>query len=193
MTLGLRMKLALARAMGPFAKVRRSEDGSATVEFAILFPAFMMVFLASFESGLLMTRQVMLDRGLDLSVRAVRLGTTTPGPVGVDELKTMICNGAGIIPDCLQNVKVEMRPLDPFAGITNATSIPRQADCVDRDDPVIPERNFQNGTSNEMMILRVCALFDPFFPTATLGQRIATENGNAYALIATSAFVMEPG
>lgn len=192
MTFGTRMKLAFARCLGPLAKVRRDEDGSATVEFAILFPAFMMVFLASFESGLLMTRQVMLDRGLDLAVRSVRLGTAA-GPIGVSELKRLICNGAAIIPDCLNQVKVEMRPIDPFQPIVSDNSIPRRADCVDRDDPAIPERNYYTGTSNEMMILRVCALIDPFFPTATLGQRIATESGNTYGLVSTSAFVMEPG
>lgn len=192
MTFRTRMKIAFARCLGPLAKVRKNEDGSATVEFAILFPAFMMVFLASFESGLLMTRYVMLERGLDLAVRAVRLGTNVPGPVDADALKTMICNGAGIIPDCMTNVKVEMRPVDPFQGLSNSTSIPRRADCVDRDDPTLPNRTFATGTSNQMMILRVCAIFDPFFPTGTLGTRIATLAGPTYALVSTSAFVMEP-
>ena len=90
---------------------RRSEEGSATVEFVLVFPMFMVLFTSAFEAGLMMTRHVMLERGLDMAVREVRLNTgAAPSP---DQFKEMICEGAGIIPDCMNNLKLEMRPIDP--------------------------------------------------------------------------------
>ena len=187
-----RLKLRLARMVGPFARIREDEDGNATVEFVILFPVFIVVFCSTFELGLLMTRHVMLERGLDFAVRAIRLGTNNPGPVTAEQVRTMICNSAGIIPDCMNQVKVEMQQIDPRAW----TNIPARADCVDRNQPATPDRgvsdNFATGGSHEMMILRVCALINPFFPTTGLGATLKTHHGEAYALVATSAFVMEP-
>lgn len=168
-------------------RFRKDEDGNSTIEFVFLFPMFLFIFLSSFEMGILMVRHVMLERGLDLAVRAVRIGTSDA--VDVDELRTMICTGAGIIPNCTENVKVEMIRIDPL----NWQAIPAQADCIDHDDPGAPVRNFSNGGMNDLMFLRVCALFKPMLPTGGIGFQIPKESGDYYALTSTSAFVMEPG
>lgn len=207
------LKTRLAGWLAPVVRFRKNEDGSSSVEFVILFPVFIVLVATSIEVGLVMTRQVMLERGTDLAVRAIRLGTTSPGPVGADQITNMICSTAGIIPDCVNQVKVEMRPIDP----RNLTLIPTVADCRDRDDPAVPAREITPGTQNQLMVLRVCALIDPFFPTVGLGKRFMLDangdlntqkdddgnvirNGAGEALlekkgiplIAYSAFVMEP-
>ncbi|WP_368184600.1 TadE/TadG family type IV pilus assembly protein [Aestuariibius sp. HNIBRBA575] len=168
-------------------KFRRDEDGNSTIEFVLVVPFIMTIFLCSFEMGLMMIRNVMLERGVDLAVRSVRLGTTNQ--VNADQLRDMVCNGAGIIPDCQSAVKIEMVRIDTAAWV----DIPRDADCVDRNDPAAPARSFTTGGMNELMVLRVCALFDPIFPTTGLGFRMPKESNGAYAIVTTSAFVMEPG
>ncbi len=165
---------------------RRSEDGSSTIEFVMFLPFFLALFLATFELGMLLTRQVMLDRGVDMTVRQVRLGTIAP--LTHDTLKEAICGNAEIIPACMRQIKLEMRRVDPRGW----TDIPRVADCVDRFNPAEPVTSFDIGTSNELMVLRVCALFDPYFPTSGLASQVARQNGGAYALVSTTAFVIEP-
>ncbi|QQA43679.1 TadE/TadG family type IV pilus assembly protein [Pelagovum pacificum] len=165
---------------------RKDKTGNATIEFCIVFPVFMVLTVSAFETGLLMTRQMMLERGLDMAVRAVRLGTGRE--VDDEALRKMICNGAGIIPECLTELKVEMVELDP----RNWTDLPRRPDCVDRNNPTAPSRNFVNGGSHELMVLRACALFDPIFPNFGIGIQL-TKESKYYALVSTSVFVMEPG
>lgn len=172
---------------GPLRRLRKSEDGNSTIEFVILFPLIMLMFFNAFESGLLMVRHVMLERGLDVSVRAIRLGTANE--VEASDVKYMVCNAAGLIPDCLNTVKVEMVRVDPRAW----SELPRKADCVDKNHPAAPSRQFVPGGSNDLMVLRVCALFTPLFPLAGLGFQMHKEDGARYALVSTSAFVMEPG
>ena len=147
---------------------------------------FMILFVSAFESGILMTRHVMLERGLDMAVRAVRLGTLTP--VTHVQLKKMICNGAGIIPDCMNTLKLEMRTTDLRAWV----DIPRAADCIDVNNPVTAPTTYQNGQSDDLMVVRVCALFRPMFPATGLGFYLPRNSGDYYALVSTSAFVMEP-
>ena len=64
--------------------------------------------------------------------------------------------------------------------------------CVDRAELGPPVLNFNSGLNIELMVLRACALFDPMIPTSGLGKQIPKESGGAYALVATSAYVMEP-
>ena len=163
-----------------------SEDGASTVEFVIVVPVVFLVFMSTIELGLLMTRQIMLDRGLDLAVRQVRLGLVSP--VTHDALKQLICRGALLVPDCINQLKLEMRPADPRAW----TTLPADVDCVNRARPAEPVRGFTPGQSNELMMLRVCSLFDPLFPTSGLGAQLPRESGNAYALVSSTTFVIEP-
>jgi hypothetical protein len=171
---------------GFLRRFAKAEDGNGTVEFVIMLPFFFGLFMSTYELGMAMTRQVMLYRGLDLAVRQVRLGLMDP--VDHDTLKAEICDGAAIIPDCLNQVKLEMRQVDP----RNWAAIPTDADCVDREDNSAPLVSFTPGVMNQLMFLRACALFDPIFPTSGLGAAIPRESGDAYGLVAISSFVIEP-
>ena len=164
----------------------RREDGNATIEFVILFPLFMMLFFSAFEIGLVMVRQVMLDRATDISVRALRLGSWT-NPTH-DQMKRNICNLAGILPDCMNNIMIELRPV----STTTWTPLPSNPTCVDKDAVISPPITFNGGLQNEMMLVRVCALMKPMFPTTGLGLRLPREGEDYYALVATTAFVNEP-
>lgn len=164
----------------------RNSDGTATVEFVLVFPAFMILFVSAFEAGLMMTRHAMLERALDMTVRAVQLNTAT-APTH-DQLKRMICNGAGILPDCMDNLRLEMVSIDP----RDWQDFEREADCQDADQPYRPVRNFQNGQQNQLMLLRACSLFDPIFPSTGLGKQLSSGAQSQYALVSLSAFVMEP-
>lgn len=180
-------RLPRFRALGRFA---RDEAGSSTIEFCIFAPIFFWMFMSSFELGMLLTRQVMLDRGLDMTVRHVRLGHfDTVSPSNMHEsLKATICRGAAMIPDCMNNLKLEMQPVDP----RNWSMIAGTVQCIDRSDPNSrPATNFVPGASNELMVLRACALFDPLVPTLGLGNSVAEADGY-YALVSSSAFVIEP-
>tara|TARA_B110000503_G_C7106733_1_gene396235 strand:+ start:292 stop:828 length:537 start_codon:yes stop_codon:yes gene_type:complete len=177
------MMMAISRFLRRF---RRADDGNATVEFVLVFPVFMVLFISAFEAGLMMTRHVMLERGLDMAVREVRLNTGA-APTH-DQFKTMICQGAGIIPNCMENLKLEMRPIDP----RNWSNIPSVADCVNTDEPFQAPRNYQTGAPNQIMIVRACSLFLPIFPGTGLGFQMPRQSGDFYALVSMSAFVMEP-
>ncbi|RYG93166.1 pilus assembly protein [Loktanella sp. IMCC34160] len=176
----------IRRIFNLFRVFRRGEDGTASVEFVLVFPAFMILFVSAFELGLMMTRHAMLERALDMTIREIRLNTAvTPTH---DQVKRMICNGAGIIPNCMESLKLEMIVLNPRDWADFNT----RADCVDVDQPFAPVRSFSSGQQNQLMVLRACSLFSPIFPTTGIGYHIPRQSGDQYALVSLSAFVMEP-
>ncbi len=165
----------------------KGEDGSVTVEFAIVFPVFMTIFLSVFEGGLLMTKMVMLDRGLDITVRAIRLA---PGSADIthDAVKEMICENALILQDCVEVIQIEMTP------ISSATwDMPdKSADCIDRESEVEPVVSFNAGGENDIMFVRACVVIEPLFPTSGLGLALTKDASGGVRILATSAFANEP-
>lgn len=174
-----------------FKGFRREEEGGATVEFVILFPAFIGILLSSYESGLMMVRNVMLERGVDLAVRELRLGQ--PVPPSFDQLKNIICDNALIVNDCFNKIQVELAPID-MSTWTMPTAQPLCIDVNNGSINPIDDTTFIGGGNNELMLVRVCAIMDPFFPSTVLGMQMP-EHPNSdgrYALVVNSAFVNEP-
>ncbi|CUH65570.1 Flp pilus assembly protein TadG [Thalassovita gelatinovora] len=167
-------------------RFRRSERGSATLEFVIVFPIFVVLMGSSWELGLITMRTTIIERATDLVVRDIRLGTGSAPQH--DEIKQEICDMASILTNCEQNLRIEMIQIDP----RNWTEPPAEADCTDASQEVSPVRAFENGQENELMLLRVCFKVDPLFPAVGLGKALVTDDAGQFALVAAAAFVQEP-
>ncbi len=164
----------------------REEEGNATIEFAILFPFFIIMFCAAVELGMITFRHSMLERGLDMAVRDVRL--TTGGNFQHDDIVNRTCAYAGFLPNCGSNLRLEMIPLN----MRNFSSPGGTANCIDHSLAANPIRQFSNGQQNQMMLLRACFVFKPVFPLTGLGRHLTTDGSGNAAMVATSAFVQEP-
>ena len=172
-------------------RIAQTEDGTATVELVILFPAFVLVMVNAIEASILMTRATLLDRGLDLAVRELRLNTEAPP--SFDGFRALICEGAALLPGCLDALQVELQPVSTATwGLMDAP-----ARCVDREEPIAPltEDNpdhYRAGASNQLMMVRACLVIDPLFPSYGLGALLPKDPSGGYRLIAVSAYVQEP-
>ncbi|WP_089232067.1 TadE/TadG family type IV pilus assembly protein [Tropicimonas sediminicola] len=164
----------------------RREDGNASIEFVILFPIFMVLFMSAFEIGLVMVRQVMLDRATDIAVRTLRLGLWSDP--NHDDLKDYICETAAVLPDCKTNLLIELSPV----STTTWAPLPDATTCVDKVQNIQPVTTFEEGIDHELMMVRVCALQQPLFPLTGLGLQLQRVDPDHYALISMSAFVNEP-
>lgn len=166
---------------------RRDEAGVVTTEFVLLFPAFIFIMLASIEASIYMARHVMLDRGVDIAVRELRLNTANPPDF--DEFKTRICEGTILIQNCEDVVQIELVPVD----MTTWIGVDGDALCRDLSSTIDPLNftNYTAGTVNELMMVRVCALYDPIMPTTPMGLGLVQTQGK-HAIVITSAFVNEP-
>lgn len=170
--------------------MRDSESGNSTIQFVIMFPIFLTLFLSSFEFGILMLRQTFLERSVDQVIRELRLGQL-PNPTH-ETIRTQICDRAPILPDCMETLMVEMRVVSTVTWSPLGTDVI----CKDKDIDINvtpPGPGFVNvGASNEMVLVRACSVFKPIFPTTQLGMSLKRTDLGGYALAANSAFVNEP-
>ncbi len=168
-------------------RFRKEEDGAAILlEFVIFVPLIFSLFLMSVEMGIYSMRHMFLDRGLDITVRYVRLNTNED--ITHNQLKEMICDYSGFLDDCDNTLRLEMAPLDPrqFAQFDQV------ADCVDLSQPVTDPRGFDLGREHQLMILRACYRFKPVFPTTGLGYAFTKDGSGRARMVSTAAFVQEP-
>ncbi|MCK0169330.1 pilus assembly protein [Jannaschia sp. S6380] len=179
----------LDRAAGLSARLR--ERGAATVEFVLLMPAFIMVFISSFDSSLLLIRQVMLERAVDIAVREVRLDT--PGNVTQNQIRNSICNRARILPDCNENLLVELSEVQ-----RPAYSLPdSDAPCVNQLTSISPRAAFATDRTGKLILLRACYSVRPALPMAintinrTLASNLVNDDDGTIRMVTMTAFVVE--
>ncbi len=174
----------------------RDERGTATIEFVLVVPVITLIFFASFESSFFMIRHVMLERSVDMVVRDIRLGNYST--LTHRQLKEEICkNGVlfGPLSECQKSMRIWMQPINTA---TFAMVAPPQS-CVDRSQNIDPEftpgvDQFKYGTDNEIMLMRICVMEDPMFPTSVVAAGLTfNQTSGDYALVTTSVFVNEPG
>ncbi len=172
-------------------RFRADSAGAATVEFVIIAPVFFAIVLSVFEAGWLMTKFMMLERGLDLTVRDLRLGSV-PNPTH-DTIKAKLCEHAVIFADCQNVVLIELTPVQMGTGSfpTNSRT------CVDRTATVSPVVNYDTGSrwnhiNPEIMFVRACVIVDPIFPGNRLGLQLSQDASGGFQMSAFSAFANEP-
>lgn len=167
-------------------RFRRDEKGTASLEFVIVFPVFFSLLMFSIELGFITIRHTMLERGLDIAVREIRLGTGSAPQH--DDIKKIVCDNAVVIKDCMTNLQLEMDRAD----IRAFNSLDTTPDCTDAAEPTKPVRTFVPGAQNELMLMRACVKYSPIFPREFLGKALQKDGSGQSTIISTTAFVQEP-
>ncbi len=168
----------------------RREDGTASMEFVLMVPVVLLIFMSSFESGLLMTREILLEQSIDMAMRELRLGHygALTNDALSDKLKTEICKRTIIFPDCIHNITLDLDRIN-----TATWSIPTDiTTCANRTTPFTPAVNLVPGQQNDMMLVRVCVSLPAMFPGMGLAMSLPMDSLGNYVLLARSAFVVEP-
>lgn len=167
-------------------RLARSQAGNATVEFVILVPIVLALLFSSIDFGVMMIRQVYLDRAVDLAAREIRLGQNVGTPT---QFRQRICDRTYMAPNCMANIAVELRPVNTatWAGLHTP------AQCVNRDAEIAPVLQFNPGMgAQELMLIRACLVARPFIRMTGWVMGMPTDPSGRYALVARSAWVNEP-
>ncbi len=170
---------------GAVRRFARAEGGSATLEFVIMVPVFLMLLFSSIDFGVVMLRQAYLDRAVDMTSREVRLGQGIGTPA---EFRSRICARTYMLPDCEASIAVEMRPIDTvtWAGLNEP------ARCINRDEDITPMLEFRPGLGSQLMLIRACVVAQPFIRLTGTVIGMPLDESGRYTVVARSAWVNEP-
>jgi len=165
----------------------RCERGTSTLEFVIVFPLILLVFVAVFETGIILTRQVMMEGALDDAARVLRLAQDLE--VSAGDIEAAICDNTSAIPDCDDVLVIDLRVIDPPDYLLP----PDDVLCVDRDDRLVrPDNEFDQGSDNELMLIRACAVIDRILPFSGFGLNLTRDATGGLHMVAATILVNEP-
>lgn len=165
----------------------RSQTGSATIEFVLTVPLVLMFLFSAVDFGTVMLRQVFLDRSVDIAVRQVRLGNITGSQFS--RFRDMICENSFMIQDCQNAIAIELRPVDT----QNWSGLSDPAQCINRELELSPVLSFAPSAGlQQLMLIRVCAVVDPFLSLTGLVLGMPTDSSGGYHIISHAAFANEP-
>ena len=172
-------------------RFKADETGAASVEFVIIAPLYFALMLSTFEAGWLMTKSMMLERGMDLTMRDLRLGVY-PNPSHQD-MKKIICDNAAILKDCEASMLLELVPITTAADVPGANNTV----CRDRSSPTDPTPTVTFNTTRgdrvlETMYVRACVMVDPLVPGIGLALHLPKDPTGGIAMVSYGAFVNEP-
>ncbi|QQR39527.1 TadE/TadG family type IV pilus assembly protein [Devosia rhizoryzae] len=174
--------------------IRRSKDkrgfwhdgaGAAAVEFALVIPMLLMIVGSTLEAGWIMMQTIMLDRGLDQTVRELRVGSFA-NPTQ-ELMRRRVCARAMILADCEAHLALELFPINGSSGYPSDAQR-----CVNRNSAVAPVLRFTPGGRMQTMFVRACYVVSPITPGLGLGLLLPKDDSGAIRIIAKSGFVNEP-
>ncbi len=164
----------------------RREDGNSTIEFVLVLPVLMTLFMMAFEAGWFMVKSTMLERSVNMAIRAVSLGQINdPTP---ESVKQLICDRTAVIPDCMDAIRLELRPISQATWNMPPSAIA----CINRDEEIQPLLPYDVGANNDIMLVRVCLLSPAIFPTTGIGAGLVRNAQGEIGLTAVQTFVNEP-
>lgn len=174
----------------------RDERATSTIEFLIMFPVILTLFVAVFETGVILSRQVLMERSLEEAARLLRLSREIVDPVtgqtrrpDADDIKTAICDNTRAIQNCDSVLVVELTVIDRTTYAMPANDVA----CVRRDDPSIVAFNpFDQGAGNQLVLMRACAVIDRMLPFSGFGLNLARDDSGGLHMVAASVYVNEP-
>ena len=165
----------------------RDERATSTLEFVIVFPLTILLFIATFETGIMLSRQVLMERSLDDAVRILRLAQGLS--ITADDIEDAICDNTSAIPDCDNVLVVDLQVVD----MSNYQMPADNVLCVDRNEIEIrPDNSFEQGQDNELILIRACAVLDRVLPISGWGLNLTRDDTGGLHMVASSLFVNEP-
>jgi Flp pilus assembly protein TadG len=162
--------MSAPRLLRAFRRLKRQEDGSTAIEFAIVSTPFLMFIFALTGIALYFFIISSIEKGMDQSSRPIRTGQAMCANTTVDQFKQNICNGAGKWVKCTK-LQIFVKHYTDWSTLNSDTPQP----CVDANGNVITNTVSGSsfiaasaGSASDVVIVTGCYKWDftakiPFF------------------------------
>ncbi|MEM9355952.1 MAG: TadE/TadG family type IV pilus assembly protein [Pseudomonadota bacterium] len=118
-----------------FSHFARERCGAALIEFSLIAFLLLFVIFSTIEIGLVYWATEQIENGSNSAARLVRTGQVQTQSLNQAQLKTEICARAHILPNCLANLRLDVRSAASYAAIV-------PPDALDSDGELKEDNEF---------------------------------------------------
>jgi len=164
-------------------RFRRSRDGTAALEFALVAPIFLALLFAILETALMFFASQVLETMTQQSARMILTGQAQSASYTASDFKTYVCNQIPALFTCA-NISVDVQSFGAFSAVTFSNQVDGSGNFISNN------LQYDPGGAGCIVLVRV---FYPWQLFVTgLGYNISNMAGSKRLLIATAAFRNEP-
>ena len=170
---------------------KRGNSGSAAVEFAMIAPAFFLMFFASFETGMTYFASMALENGLIETSRLIRTGQAQAQNMTQTQFRDALCGQINMLLSCdADQLYIDVRAFNNFGGSSYQDALDENGDLNPNLNTYQPGQSSATTGTPNIVLVRVFykwKLYTPLF-----AEYYANLAGD-YRLLTTSvAFRNEP-
>ena len=166
----------------PFKRFCADTDGAAAVEFALISPVLLFIFMAIMEVSVMFFAAANIDGAAIDAARRIRTGQNQTTADPASDFSTALCGSLSSAIKC-GSLFHDVRTVTSFASIDLTTEI----------DPGTGEPityGFSSGAASDVVVVRVMYYWD--FVTPFIGTFLSDAGSNRRMLASTVVFQNEP-
>lgn len=165
---------------------RRSEKGSAAVEFALIAAPFLYLLLAVFETGLMLFSEYVIENGVAKASRMIRTGQVQTESIGPAQFKQIVCGNLASYLKCDSKLHLDVRSFEAFKDIDTPKAVSGDGEL---SDDVTVNAKFDPGDPLQVVVVRAYYDWELFTPGISQLSNMA---GGRRLITAGAAFRNEP-
>jgi len=157
-------------------------DGAAAVEFALISPVLIFIFMAILEVSVMFFAAANIDGAAIDAARRIRTGQNQSSADPASDFSSALCGSISSAINC-GSLFHDVRTVSSFASVNLDTEI----------DPVTGEPvtyGFSSGAASDIVVVRVMYYWD--FVTPFIGAFLSDAGSNRRMLASTVVFQNEP-
>ena len=164
--------------------IRRNEDGSAAIEFAVIAPVFFFLMFVIAETALVFIAEQVMDNAVFETARLIRTGQVQVANMTKADFTSQVCARVSVFVNCnSSNFYLDVKSYATFGAVV--TSAP-----IDANENFTNSGTFAFGAANDIVVVR--AYYQ--WPTNQIFGSLSLKNlANGKRLIGSfAAFRNEP-
>jgi Flp pilus assembly protein TadG len=162
--------------------LRKNDEGSVAVEFALISIPFFAFLFALIETALVFFASVGMEGAMEDAARMLRTGVGQSNGITAEQFRNEICDRSPLFFDCDQRLVIDVRTFDDFGGVAFS-------DPLDAGGNLANDFQFNPGGASDVVLVRAFYIWEVITP---IGIGLENMSGGNRLLTTSAVFRNEP-
>ncbi len=172
-----------------FRRLRRDNEGTTAIEFAMVATPFLMFVFALIGCSIYFFTMSSVEKGMDQASRLVRTGEAVTEKLTVAQFRDAICDGAGVWINC-SKLRMYAQSFDNWADVVGGATY----SCTSQAPPEAMEDTkpiaLYTGSASQIVVVTTCYEWD--LPSKLPFLKLGNSTDGSMMMQTATTFRSEP-
>ncbi len=168
-----------------FRRLRRDDEGTTAIEFALVATPFLMFVFALIGCSMYFFTMSSIEKGMDQASRLIRTGQAATEQLTVAQFRQAICNGAGVWVNC-SKMHMYAQSFTDWASVAGYSCKGQAPQAMEDSKPIA----LYTGSASEIVVVTTCYTWD--LPSRLPFLRLGNTADGSMLMQTATTFRSEP-